>query len=215
METVFYLTLLVTVVQAGFILWDLAAMLPGFGALVGLKEPNKIQTSSLMSNLYLALLGIYAGYKEFLRWTGGPDGQEVPEEQVKRFRRGELIVTFWVVLAVIGLSIWQLRLIERMPNELFRTALQALGIMFGTYASKGLYGKAKKKSAETVMAESDARQKVIGYIKAKGSIDSEECRKECGLDRGRAYRLLEKLEKEGLIKSEGVKKGAKYVLPVV
>jgi len=211
-ETVFYLTLFVTIVQAGFILWDLTTMLPGVSTLIGLQTPNKIQSSNLMSNLYLALLGIYAGYKEFLRWTSGSTEQEIPEEQVKRFKRGEFIVTFWVVLAVVAMSIWQMKLIANMPAELFRTAMQALAIMFGTYASKGLYGKTKQKKVADFQVEDDLKQKVLDYIKTNGSVDNDTCQKTFGIDRGKAYRILEKLEKEKLIKSEGTGKAIKYVL---
>ncbi|MCX5782006.1 MAG: hypothetical protein NT145_04805 [Elusimicrobia bacterium] len=209
-ETIFYLTLLVSIVQFGFILWDMFTLIPGVGALVGLRAPNAITSSGLMSLLYLALLGIYAGYKEFVRWTSSE--QEIPEEQVIRFKRGEFIVSFWIVLTVIALTIWQMRIIARMPNELFRTALQALGVMFGTYASKGLYKESSKKKAEDRTLVNDNQSKVIEYIKANGSIDNETCQKVFNLDRGRAYRLLERLEKQGLIKSEGTGKASKYTL---
>ena len=213
-ETIFYLTLLVSIVQFGFILWDMVTLVPGVGALVGLKAPNAITSSGLMSSLYLALLGIYAGYKEFVRWTDASTSlsAEIPQEQVIRFKRGEFIVSFWIVLTVIALMIWQMKIIARMPNELFRTALQALAIMFGSYASKGLYTKSSKKKAEDQTLVNDNQGKVIEYIKANGSIDNEACQKVFNLDRGRAYRLLEKLEKQGVVKSEGTGKASKYTL---
>ena len=208
-ETIFYLTLLVSIVQLGFILWDMVTLIPGFGAFVGLKAPNAITSSGLMSSLYLALLGIYAGYKEFVRWTSSE--QEVPEEQIIRFKRGEFIVTFWVVLAVAALTIWQMKIIPRMPNELFRTALQALGIMFGSYASKGLFKKSSKRKAEDTKLAGGFSSKILDYISQNGSIDNEACQSLTGLPRYSALRVLRKLEKDRVLRREGKGKGIKYL----
>ncbi|MBU0952040.1 MAG: hypothetical protein KKH91_04350 [Elusimicrobia bacterium] len=209
METLFLLTLLATLVQAGFILWDLVTLFPAVEKLLGLAKPNTIYASALMSNLYLALLGAYAGYKEFQRWTDSAQPQDLPDAQTTRFKRGELIVSSWIILAIFAIALWQLQLISRLPNELFRTAFQSFGILFGTYASKGLFSKAKSK--DTKIAQ-DSTQKVIDYVKSNGSIDTETCQKFCLISRFRAYRLLKRLESEGTLKKEGAGKRARYVL---
>ena len=53
-ERLFYVTLIVAIIHAGFILWDLITMA------LGIK--NDVVASNLMNNLYLILIGGYAGF---------------------------------------------------------------------------------------------------------------------------------------------------------
>jgi hypothetical protein len=66
-EAIFYITLVITCIQAGYILWDLVSLVPGSDVLLGLEGPNTRTASPYMSALYLIFLGLYAGYKEFRR----------------------------------------------------------------------------------------------------------------------------------------------------
>ncbi|MBU0951847.1 MAG: hypothetical protein KKH91_03335 [Elusimicrobia bacterium] len=75
-----------------------------------------------------------------------------------------------------------------------------------------MYGKTKQKKFSDFKVEDDLKQKVLDYIKTNDSIDNDTCQKTFEIDRGKAYRILEKLEKEKLIKSEGTGKAIKYVL---
>jgi hypothetical protein len=47
------------------------------------------------------------------------------------------------------------------------------------------------------------KQKVLDYLKNADSINSEECRKLTGLSQDQSYRLLSRLEEEGILKAEG------------
>ena len=150
-EALFYVTLFVTVVQAGFIIWDFLTLFPLFSRIFGLSNPNTVYASSFMSNVYLALLGAYAGTKEVVRWLKPSlelSAATIKTEEKKKFKRGEIIVSFWVLFAVVAIAFWQLKLIDRLPNELVRTAVQAIGIMFGSSTSKGIKGLRSKSKAK-------------------------------------------------------------------
>ena len=93
-ERLFIVTLIVAVVHAGFILWDMGTMI------LGIK--NEVVASNLMNNLYLILIGGYAGFKEIKRWLSkNPADTIMPEEKVIQFQRGEIIVYSWVFLLTI------------------------------------------------------------------------------------------------------------------
>jgi hypothetical protein len=122
-----------------------------------------------------------------------------------------VIVAFWVLLAVVAIVLLQVRLISRLPNELFRTALQAVGVLFGTYASKGLHSRSKKQKEDDLGLSSQHGQKIVDYIAANGAIDNEACQKVTGLGQYQVYRLLKRLQDDGVLKSEGANKGRKYI----
>jgi hypothetical protein len=133
LEIIFYITLLITAVQAGYILWDIITMIPGGVRLFGLSGPNTIVAISEISTVYLGFLAAYAGYKEFLRWTdtAKPETDRIPQEQVLRFKRGEIIVVFWILLLLMAMVLKAQHLIGRLPNELERVAFQAAGVLLG------------------------------------------------------------------------------------
>jgi hypothetical protein len=225
-EILFYLTFLVTIVHAGFILWDYITLLPGVPALIGLALPNTVWGSPTISTLYLALLASYAGYKEFKRWMESDDAI-VSEAQADAFRRGEAIIVFWVLfLLVAAASAESLHIIPRLPYELFRTTMQVLAIMLGSYASRKIkQSKLKKKKTENdaeIISDETAlgaasnyderKQKVIEHLKTNPYIDNELCRNITGMDRHQAYRFLESLEKDGELPGEGKGKGRIYKL---
>ncbi|MFH1368047.1 MAG: hypothetical protein ABII64_02845 [Elusimicrobiota bacterium] len=209
-ETIFYVTLLITVVHSGFIIWDTGNM--------ALRRANEIVATGYMSTLYLAFLGAYAGYKEFVRWikpaktlTTEDEDVLIPKSQVLRYRRGEIIVVFWVLLLMTGISLFQLKLIERLPQELYRTAMQAVGIWLGTMASKGLSQRKKRKDSELLDDDLKYEQVILKHIGTTGFVDNASCQEITGLDRNRAYRLLRKLASDGKLKTEGGTKGARYL----
>ena len=77
-EAIFYLTLLVSLVLAGYILWDIYALL--------FHVQNTHFAVPEMSTAYLVFLAAYTGYKEYRRWmTDTPASRKVvPKEQVIR-----------------------------------------------------------------------------------------------------------------------------------
>ena len=107
--------------------------------------------------------------------------------------------------------------------ELTRTTIQSVTLLIATIGSRWVYQNKKqlrisnselriKKGIEEGMKnEKDVELKVMEYIEKNGGITNEDVRGILGVDRNRAYRLLEKLEKEGKIISSGEMKGSKYV----
>jgi len=135
----------------------------------------------------------------------------VPQSQVLRYRRGEIIVIFWVLLLLLGISLYQLQLIARLPQELYRTAMQAVSIWLGTMASKGLYGRKKRKDSDALDDDTKYELAIMKHIEANGFVDNTSCQAITGLDRNRAYRLLRKLASDGKLEVEGGTKGARYL----
>lgn len=226
-ERLFYVTLIVAVVHCGFILWDLTTMF--------LMVKNDIVASSLMSNLYLILIGGYAGFKEIKRWLSkNPENVIMPEEKIIQFQRGEIIVYSWVFLFIAAVVLSQVKMISRMPMELTRTTIQSVTLLIATIGSRWVYqnkkqlriadsglrikevtenekGQAAPPPKGTPNTDWECEVKVTEYIEKNGEITNDDVRAMLGIDRNRAYRFLEKLEKEGKIISSGEKKGAKYV----
>jgi hypothetical protein len=212
LEIIFYLTLLITIVQAGYILWDVVTMLPGGARLFGLNETNTIVAISEISTVYLGFLAAYAGYKEFLRWTdtSAPETDRVPQEQVLRFRRGEIIVVFWILLLLIAMVLKAQHLIERLPNELERVALQAAGVLLGGWGSGRIRQTHRKMKAEQSHAADIHTEKILSFLETSEYIDNKSCQQVTGLGPFKCYRLLKLLEKQDLIEGAGATRGRKY-----
>jgi hypothetical protein len=227
MEGLFYCTFLIAAVEGGLILWDLFTMMPWFARLAGLAGPNTLVASIDMSNVYLGFLTAYCGGKEAKRWlsraAAAEPGGEL-EAQVQRFSRGTAIVFGWQALLVMAVVIRDLHLVPRLPNELFRVAMQSLALWTGTYVS----GRAhqvrmkRKNQGEPVDIEirqgddkavriSDAhRQMVLEFLKTNSWITREKCEAITGLGIWQAHRLLTGMEENGLLEGDGVTKGRKY-----
>jgi hypothetical protein len=207
LEGIFFITLVIALIHAGFIIWDIFTMIPGADKLISFKYPNTIFASAMMNNLYLTLLSVYAGYKEFNRWTGKT---KQLEQKIRRIKRGEMIVLFWVILTIIGITIMQIQLIPRLPKELFRTTLQVLGIFFGTYASKKLFDKSMG-MVERDDLTNENRELILTHIELNGFITPKQCRELTGISRVQTYRIVHYMIKAGLIKSQGQTNNVKYI----
>lgn len=198
-DILFKLTMFVTIIHALFIFWDFLMLIPFVSVSLKIAE-NKIVSTGTLSTLYFALLGVYAGHKELKRWTSAPEN--ISEEILKRSQRGEMIVSGWVIFCVIAIIFWQLHVIQRLPNELFRTTLQVIGVIFGTHTSKSLYSKKQKKALDemSAMTEQDKEAqkiKIIEIVKSQGKIDNKTCQDTLKIDRYRAYYLFSELIEEG------------------
>jgi predicted transcriptional regulator len=119
------------------------------------------------------------------------------------FKRGDVFVTFWVALAVMAIVLLQQGIISRLPRELFLTMVQTVVILLMTYASKDLYIRNAKRRAEDATLMAVHFSAIYSHIERSGSIDNAACRQLCSLDRSRAHRLLQALEKEGLLRGAG------------
>ncbi|MFH1825603.1 MAG: hypothetical protein ABH873_10350 [Candidatus Firestonebacteria bacterium] len=216
----FYLTLIITILHGGFILWDLFCLIIG--------KANTVYSAAAFSNIYLIALSGYAGYKEFVRWMESPydSNEEVAKEKILRFKRGEIITTLWILLYLACLTIERFHLISRLPFELERTALQVFAIVVGTYGSKSLFiGRARKilKSGShinqstgnaldgtIILSDEECEAKVIEFIEKNGGINNEQCRQILMIERGKSYRILENMEKKGKIFAEGMGRAITY-----
>lgn len=213
-ERLFYVTLIVAIIHCGFILWDLGTMA------LGVK--NEVVASSLMNNLYLILIGGYAGFKEMKRWLSkNPADSVMPEEKVIQFQRGEIIVYSWVFLFIVTVVLSQVKMIARMPMELTRTTIQSVTLLIATLGSRWVYQNKKAATSDKgqgtgedekgqSMTDGECEVKVMEYIEKNGGITNKELRDITGLDRGKSYRILEKMEKDGKIKPDGTFKDVVY-----
>jgi hypothetical protein len=220
LEVIFYFTLLITAVLAWYIFRDLATMLPGAQQFLGMSAPNDKFATPEMSNVYLLFLTAYTGYKEFRRWLdlnakAGTDQAAVvvPQAQLLRFRRGEVIVVFWALLWLLCSVIEAEHLIPRLLKELGRVALQAILIWLGGVFSEGAVRSRSKRKAETGTHAAAHAQKILDHVAANGPIYNEDCQNLTGLDKDKAYRLLQHLVAQGKLASEGKNKGKRYFKP--
>ncbi len=86
--------------------------------------------------VYISVLTLYAGIKEFERWYDVYDGRHP----------GEVFVFLWtVVVAGVVIANLVLKRDYKLPEEVISTYIAVLGIMAITQKSKRLYKKRHKK----------------------------------------------------------------------
>lgn len=56
-------------------------------------------------------------------------------------------------------------------------------------------------------------EKILDYVRKQGSINNSECCATLGIKPSRAWYLLKKMTKEGLLKSQSEKRWKRYMLP--
>ncbi|OGS23488.1 MAG: hypothetical protein A2297_01680 [Elusimicrobia bacterium RIFOXYB2_FULL_48_7] len=170
-----------------------------------------MESSMIMGNIYLGVLAAYVGQKEFLRWiSSAKDDDEASAVMRRKISRGELIVGSWALLAGATVFLWQLKLVASIPAPLLYTLGEVFAIYFGTNISKYLKQKNAKQAIET---ESDAMSygsQALEYARSNGSVDNEYCQKQFGLSKDQAYRLLNRLEKRGVLKASGGGRNREY-----
>jgi len=171
-----------------------------------------MESSMTMGNIYLAMLAAYVGEKEFRRWlVSAKDNEEVSVIMQKKFSRGELIVGSWALLSGATVFLWQLKLVASVPAPLLYTLGEVFAIYFGTSVSKYLKQKNTKQTIDTESNAMSYGSQALECAKKNGSIDNEFCQKEFGLSKDQAYRLLSKLEKQGVLKAQGEGRSRMYV----
>lgn len=246
MDALFYATLAMGLYEAGLIVLDLLTMMPWFTQLIGMTAPNVRYATPELSNIYLGFLLAYAGGKEFSKWTRYRNIDlasvtvEELEERSELFTRGTLIMFSWLALLCACKVVKDLYPLERLPYEVFRVAMQTLGVWTGTQAlgdarKSSLKRKVKEAGIKVQRTETAAaavpagreelneqvekarlseehRQMLLTYLKTTRWITSEEITKMTGLDRHQLHRLIGSLEEKGRIVGDGDNKHRRYRL---
>ncbi|MFH1369117.1 MAG: hypothetical protein ABII64_08325 [Elusimicrobiota bacterium] len=183
-----------------------------FGVIAGGLAGFAVQSSFLMGNIYLGVLAAYVGQKELRRWLSAPDADVMPEDVLKKFARGEIIVTVWAVTAGVVVLFWEFGLVRAVPETLLYTFGEVMGIYFGTSASKYFKNRGYKAAMETESVAATYGDKVLAFVSEHGEICNNDCEKLTGLNDSQTYRLLTKLVEEKKLKAAGLGKGRKYTL---
>jgi biotin operon repressor len=244
MDALFYITLGMGLYEAGVIVWDLFTMMPWFTKLIGMTAPNVRYATPELSNIYLGLLLGYAGGKEFRNWTKYRNidlatvSVEELEERDELFSRGTIIMFSWLILLCLCKIVKDMYPLERLPYEVFRVAMQSLGVWTGTQAFSSARKSSLKRKVKEAGIKAQARQEpvaalaaaelneqvekarlneqhremLITYLKKTRWIASEEITEMTGLDRHQLHRLIGGLEKNGRIVGDGDNKHRRYRL---
>ncbi len=149
-----------------------------------------------MMPLYIALLGAYATDKEIRRWIGLT---EPP-------RKGTIFVYLWLLLYLGFYLVQVFKPNYAMPPHMLSVCLQVLGIFFGSKTSKYLHSN--RTSRQEV--ESDRRRQVLEMIKAQGRITRQMVEQELRISSSHASRLLQTMERAGLIVRHGSSRSTHY-----
>jgi len=116
-----------------------ATTLLGGLAVLELISRGQIRSIDNSSDIYLALLGAYAGAGELKRWFSKEQVDCKEDPWLERARKGGMFVTFWLVLYAAAL-LW--RVADSgvpMPHELKAITLRTIGVFFVTYSSRRLH----------------------------------------------------------------------------
>lgn len=178
------LLMVYTVVYLGLMIYDFAA-----------REAFKLPSGMMV--VYIAIVGAYAADKEIRRWMG----REEPP------RAGSFFVYLWLIFFLAAFVIRSFKPVFALPEDLDKIALQVLGIFFGSKASKKIYEIKAGKGAEAATRE----EAVMEMIRQNGRAAKRDVMAKLSISDSTALRLLDGLQKKGLIRQEGQMKGAYYV----
>lgn len=179
------LLMVYTVVYLGLMVYDFAA-----------REAFTLPGGMMV--VYIALVTAYAADKEIRRWMG----KEEPP------RAGSFFVYLWLLFFLVAFVIQSFKPAFVLPADLGKVALQVLGIFFGSKASKKIYDIKTGKGATTATRE----EAVMEMIRQNGRAVKKDVMAKLSISDSTALRLLDELEKKGLIRQEGQMKGSYYVL---
>ena len=180
------------------------------------------------SELYVVVLGTYAGGAEVKHWVNGTDHPD-PSCWMEKIRKGGPLVMLWnLLLAAAG----ALRLHDPswpMPPELKTVTLQVTALFFGTYALrqvrrravarsrlKGSPGEAAREDAEDSFSAAADPSSVAAYLKDHGPSSPATLVEALGISRRSLNRLLRQMTTEGTLRRQGryaTDPNATYQLP--
>ncbi len=119
-----------TLVQLALIIIETVYMIrPSLFIFISFPWLKTFNATETTTDLYLLIQFAYAGKKEISRFTGGKAAPQVEaEELVRRLRRGDDAVLLWLIACGIGATLHAVKVIPRMPAELWRTTVQVLAL---------------------------------------------------------------------------------------
>jgi len=180
------LLMVYTVVYLGLMIYDFAA-----------REAFNLPSGMMV--VYIALVGAYATDKEIRRWFG----KEEPA------RAGSFFVYLWLLFFLVAFVIRSFKPEFMLPEELGAVALQVLAIFFGSKASKKIYDI---KTGKEVTVALNRQDQIMELVKKRGRITRQEVMTAIKVSATTAWRVLDEMEKKGLVKQVGEHKDAYYVL---
>ncbi len=153
-----------------------------------------------LAEMYLFVLGAYAGAPEIKRLTIAPADPD-PEGWPERLRKGGPFITSWFLLWAVAVT-WRIAdPTIPMPPELPRITMQVIALFLGTYAlrqyRKRVGGKARGN------ASGDERENVLAYLRQNGPSTPKTIREALTLPRRSVTRLLAELLEEGELVRSG------------
>ena len=151
-----------------------------------------------MQPVYIALVAAYAADKEIRRWVGKPEPS----------RKGTVFVYLWMIFFAVAWVIRSFRPEYVFPLELQSVTMQVLGLFFGSKASKYIHGRLGP--SETDLSREEM---ILQLLDKHGDITRKMVSYELKMSGRSASRLLEGLEKRGLILRQGIGKGIHYIKP--
>lgn len=187
MSVLFPLLTIYTIAYMGLMIYDFAA------------KAAFVMPAGMMA-VYIALLGAYAADKEIRRWLG----------KEATSRKGSFFVYLWFLLFLTAFVIHSFKSEYTLPNDLSKVTLEVLAIFFGSKASKKIYDTKSDKNVKEALNRQDA---VLDAIKNKGKITRKEVGALLGISSSTAGRLLDEMEKKGVVEQIGQHKDTHYVLP--
>ena len=153
-----------------------------------------------MMIVYVALVTAYAGDKEVRRWTGSA----LPS------RWGSVFIYIWFVFFAVAFTIQAINPTFKLPHDLSKVCLQVLGIFFGSKISGKLYSmKQEGKDFETEIGGRE--DKILAFVAEKEKVTTGDVAKLLGLSHSTTRAIMDRLEKDGKLKQEGVGRGVYYV----
>ncbi len=178
------------------------------------REPGfTVESSMMMAHLYLAFLAAYVVPKEWLRWRSRGDDEMLSPAESRKLSRGFWIVAGWAVYTGIIALFREFHLIGAVPETLWYTLGEVVGIFCGTEASKYLRTRQVVQKQQDNAIRENYADRVADYCRGHGSIDRPECQNEFGLSKDQAHRLLKRLVREKKLVEIGSTKGRSYKLP--
>ena len=186
MSVLFPLLTIYTLVYLGLMIYDFAAH-------------EAFEMPAGMMIVYIALVGAYAADKEIRRWLGkGPQS-----------RKGTIFVYLWLIFFLTAFVIQSFKKEYTLPADLTKVALQVLTIFFGSKASKKIYDMKSGKGTQKSLSSQD---QVLEMIKEKGEVKRKDVQTELKISGSTAGRLLDEMEKKGLIEQVGQFKDTHYII---
>jgi DNA-binding transcriptional ArsR family regulator/uncharacterized membrane protein YeaQ/YmgE (transglycosylase-associated protein family) len=208
--------LLFTYGQLILILWDMFAMVKGFGEIAGVfgvGDPGKIHSFGEMTTMYLGLIGAYIGRNAWQKYKNAADTDEVPRYLFLKVQRGYFYTALWVTLCFTAYMLKGFDLIQRLPYELTVTAIGVFGLLVGDKTIKHYLDKRTVSLLGAADAESNAanhKDTVMAQVAKNGRVTNRECQEITGLSPAQVTRVLEELEREGKLKQKGDGRGVYY-----